>query len=83
MLLIFKLHWCVIKVKLWNIFIIVDGVCYGLDAGNRNIDLYIDACDGYATSNGYSGWNAARTMLIMEVTPQKPRTGELYVRLVQ
>ena len=50
-------------------FITVDGTCWGLAAGDILVASVIDPCDGYSSTDGYAGWNSARTFLIMEVVP--------------
>jgi len=47
---------------------LVDGTCYGLEAGNIEVDVVVDHCSGYSTSTTLTGWKYARTMLLMEVT---------------
>jgi len=54
----------------------VDGTCYGLDAGDRVVELVVGPCDGYASSDALSGWNSGTTMLIMEMVPADKGAGK-------
>jgi len=66
--------------------LLVDGTCYGLEAGDRVVALVVGPCDGYGSSDASSGWFSARTMLIMEMVPPQATLGmqqlhELIIKL--
>jgi hypothetical protein len=48
------------------------GICQAtgggnIDAGNHEIRIYIQPCDGYGPSDGYTGWNAYARILVEEL----------------
>jgi len=55
----------------------VDGTCYGLDLGDILVQLVVESCDRYGAGHRQTGWNSARTMLIMEMVTQKHSAGQL------
>ena len=61
---------------IYNIYT-VDGTCYDLPKGNRNIKTIMSPCPGYADSLGYSFWNSASSMMVQEILPQTKVQGRL------
>ena len=58
-----------------SVAIVVDGTCYGLESGDRTIQLVVGACDGYPNANADTGFIAPMSLLIMEVIPQQLSQG--------
>ena len=55
---------------------IVDGTCWGLAAGDILVASVVDPCDGYGSTDAYTGWNSAKSFLIMEVVPVTDATSK-------
>ena len=52
---------------------VVDGTCYGLATGPLDIEVKVEACGGYSTSDYQVGYQANRQLTVMEIYPQMAR----------
>ncbi|XP_071490014.1 collagen triple helix repeat-containing protein 1-like [Diadema antillarum] len=49
----------------------IQGYCHSLGAGSIDVKFMVGTCNGYGSSDAYTGWNSASRMIIKEV-PASP-----------